>query len=208
MKIHFKGIYKGKSEQLDYLDKYCETEHKPGAIKLPKQKKFYYLKVHLFYTLIFVLFSFILCLRYHLVTNSSDRLFFVLILGFFTILHTLLLPIHEILHTVFNKKDSFIYIYPKGLCMFVMNIEEKSKAIKILEFLFPSIILGLLPFVIGLIFPQFKFLGIFAIPGIATGAGDYMNIFRFLRYIPNGAKIYTHIDDGEFWYIPEESELN
>ena len=92
--------------------------------------------------------------------------------------------------------------------MFVVNVEEKTKFSKISEFLFPNLILGFIPFIIAIIFPQLKILGFFAIPNIVIGTADYMNIFRFLRYIPNGAKIYTHIDDGEFWYIPEESELN
>lgn len=203
MKIHFKGIYKGKDDERDYLDKYCAKEHKPGAVKFPKAKKFFDLKANILSVVILLLFSFIFCLRYQLVTNSADFYFFLLFLAFFCLLSIILLPVHEILHTVFNKQDSFIYLYPKHLCMFVVNVEEKTKFSKILEFLFPSLILGLLPFVIAIIFPQFKFLGFFAIPNIVTGTADYMNIFRFLHYIPNGARIYNHKDDGIYWYKPE-----
>lgn len=202
MKLHFKGVYKGKPGQLDYLDKYCETEHKPGAIKLPKHKKFFYLRSRLLGYTLMVLLSFIFLLRYPIVTNADELIAYIFILACFTFLHGFLLPLHEILHTVFNKEDSFIYLYPKRLCMFVMNIEEESKRKRIFSLLFPNLILGVIPFIIALIFPPLRILGVFAIPGIATGAGDYMNIFRFLRYIPNGAKIYTHIDDGEFWYKP------
>lgn len=208
MKIHFKGIYKGKSEQLDYLDKYCETEHKPGAVKLPKQKKFFNLKSDILAAVILLLFSFIFCLRYPFVTNSTELYSFLLLLAFGGLLSIIMLPVHEILHTVFNKQDSFIYLYPKHLCMFVVNIEEKTKFSKISEFLFPGLILGFLPFIIAIIFPQLKILGFFAIWNIVIGTADYMNIFRFLRYMPNGAKLYTHIDDGVFWYKPDECELD
>jgi len=202
MKIHFKGIYKGKDDEQDYLDKYCAKEHKPGAVKLPEAKKFFDLKANILSGVVILLFSFIFCFRYQLVTNSADLCFFLLFLALFCVLSTILLPVHEILHTVFNKQDSIIYFYPKHLCMFVVNVEEKTKFSKISEFLFPNLILGFIPFIIAIIFPQLKILGFFAIPNIVIGTADYMNIFRFLRYIPNGAKIYTHIDDGVYWYKP------
>ncbi len=202
MKIHFKGIYKGKDYELDYLNEYRAKEHKPGAVKLPKKGKSFDLKSEILSGVVFLLFSFIFCLRYPLVTNSSEFYFFLLFLAFFCVLSFILMPVHEILHTVFNKQDSFIYLYPKQLCMFVVNVEEKTKFSTILEFLFPSLILGLLPFAVAIIFPQLKFLGFFAIPNIAIGTADFMNIFRFLRYIPNGAKIYEHVDGGSFWYKP------
>lgn len=203
MKIHFKGIYKGKDGELDYLEKYCETEHKPGAVKLPETEKHYYLKGNIFLGIIFALFSFLFCLRYPIVTNLSEFYAFLLILAIFSVLNIILIPVHEILHTVFNKQDSFIYFYPKRFSMFVINTEDKSKSEQILFLLFPSLVLGIIPFVVGLIFPSLKILSVFAIPGIAAGAGDYINIFYTLRHIPNGARIYTYKDGGDYWYKPE-----
>ncbi|MBE6748696.1 MAG: hypothetical protein E7557_05635 [Ruminococcaceae bacterium] len=202
MKFHFKGIYKGKEHELDYLDEYYIKEHKPNAIEIPKRKKFFELKCELLSCAHVFLFSFILCLRYPLVTSFADLYFFLIILTFFCLLSIILLPVHEILHTIFNKQDSFFYLYPKHFCAFVMNIEEKTKFKKILGFLLPSVILGIIPFIIAIIFPQLKFLGFFAIPNIAWGSGDYMDTFHFLRYVPNGARIYSH-KDGIYWYKPE-----
>ena len=85
--------------------------------------------------------------------------------------------------------------------MIVMNVEEKTKFNRILELLFPNIILGIIPFIIAIIFPQLKILGFFAIPNIAVGIGVYLNIFHYLRYVPNGARIYSH-KDGVYWYKP------
>ena len=202
MKIHFKGIYKGKDCELDYLDEYRETEHKPNAVKLPKCKKFWTLKAYLLMPFVLTLFSLLYFWRYSIKIDFVNIFAFTLILLGFSLIQLILLPLHEVLHTVFNKKDSFIYFYPKKACMFVTNIEEKSKATKIAESLFPNIILGFLPFIIGMILPQLKLISILGVAGIATGTSDYMDTFYYLRHIPNGARIYSHKDDGVFWYKP------
>ena len=203
MKIHFKGIYKGKDCELDYLDEYRETEHKPDAVKLPKRKKFLTLKAYLLAPFVLTLFSLLYFWRYSIKIDIVNIYAFTLILLVFSLIQSIfLLPLHEVLHTVFNKKDSFIYFYPKKSYMFVANIEEKSKATKIAELLFPNIILGFLPFIIGMILPQLKLIGILGIAGIIPGTVDYMNTFFYLRHIPNGARIYSHKDDGIFWYKP------
>ncbi|MBO7179393.1 MAG: hypothetical protein J6V78_03530 [Clostridia bacterium] len=56
MKLHFKGIYKDKEHEFDYLDEYCVKEHKPNAVKLPKTKKFFFLKAQLLACALFFYF--------------------------------------------------------------------------------------------------------------------------------------------------------
>ena len=202
MKIHFKGIYKGKEDELDYFDEYCETEHKPNAVKLP-ELKVSNIKIHIFSIIIAVCFCYIYNLRYNLITSYNDFINFIFVFAFFTILDVFLVPVHEILHTVFNKQDSYIFIQPKQMYAVVINYEEKSKRIRILGLLFPNLILGIIPFVVSLIFPPLKFLGMIAIPNITGGVGDFILILHYLHHVPNGAKIYNHKDDGSFWYISE-----
>lgn len=105
---------------------------------------------------------------------------------------------HEILHGICFKGDAYIYTYlRKGAC-FVTGPELFSKSRYVFTLFLPNIVLGFIPFMIWLIFPNLSFLGWFGAAGIGMGAGDYMNIFNCLTQAPKGAKIYIK-NMNSFW---------
>ena len=71
--------------------------------------------------------------------------------------------------------------------MFVVGTEDMSKGRFIFMCLCPNLILGIIPYILFLIFPQFVGLGLFGIICIGMGFGDYLNIYN-----ANGAMQMEH----------------
>lgn len=74
--------------------------------------------------------------------------------------------------------------------MFVVGTEDMSKGRFIFMCLCPNLILGIIPYILFLIFPQFVGLGLFGIICIGMGFGDYLNIYNAIKQMP---KIPKHI---------------
>ena len=86
--------------------------------------------------------------------------------------------------------------------MFVVGPETMSKSRFIFMSLLPNIILGIVPYILGMIFPDFTFglvLGIFA---ASMGAGDYYNVYNALTQMPKGSRTYLY-QFNSYWYMPK-----
>lgn len=111
---------------------------------------------------------------------------------------------HEIIHALCCKGDVNFYIYPKGGSLFVMPFEDMSKKRFVIMSLLPNLIFGFIPFIVFLIFPQFKVLGALGFLSIPSGLGDYMNVFNALTQMPKGAKTYLN-GFNSYWYMPNQT---
>lgn len=79
--------------------------------------------------------------------------------------------------------------FENGLA-FIVGPELMTKKHFVFMSLFPNIVLGVIPFVIGMFFPQAIGIMLFGSCCIAMGAGDYYNVFHALTQMPKGAKTY------------------
>ena len=99
---------------------------------------------------------------------------------------------HELLHAVCFKQDVYLYTNRKQGLLFVVGPEPMSKQRFILMCLLPNLLLGFLPYIVGLSFPQLVFLAAFGATCIGSGFGDYYNIINALTQMPKGAKTYLY----------------
>ena len=122
-----------------------------------------------------------------------------------TILSVLVLVPHEFLHGLCFKEDVYMYTnLSKGL-LFVVGPETFSKGRFVFMSLFPNIVFGLIPFVLFLINPNWSILGTFGAISLASGAGDYYNVFNALTQMPKGARTYMN-GTNSYWYMPKNSD--
>ena len=118
-------------------------------------------------------------------------------------LSVLILVPHEYLHAICFKGDVYMYTnLSKGL-LFVVGPETFSKSRFVFMSLLPNIVFGLIPFVLFLINPSLRILGTFGAISLASGAGDYYNVFNALTQMPKGARTYMN-GTNSYWYMPKE----
>lgn len=88
--------------------------------------------------------------------------------------------------------------------LFVTAPEAMPKARFIMMALLPNIVFGFLPYITGMIFPQYAFLIVMGALSVGMGFGDYYNVFNAATatQMPRGAKTYLY-KLHSFWYIPE-----
>lgn len=111
---------------------------------------------------------------------------------------------HEFLHAIWFKGDVYMYQNLGQGMLFVVGNGDFSKAKFIWMSLFPSIIFGLIPYAIFMIYPQFAVLGALGTFSLGAGAGDYYNIYNVLTQMPKGSLTYLS-GFHSFWYMPENS---
>lgn len=87
--------------------------------------------------------------------------------------------------------------------LFVVSPERMSKGRFIFMSLLPTLVLAVIPYVIFMIHPQFKVLGTLGAAGLASGAGDYYNVYNALTQMPKGAWTYLH-GFHSYWYMPQD----
>lgn len=112
---------------------------------------------------------------------------------------------HELLHAICFKEDVYLYTNLKQGMLFVTGTELMSKRRFIMLSLNPNIILGFIPYIIGMIFPQYIGLLVFGIFNIGAGAGDYYNVYNCLMQVPEGAKCFSS-GIHTYWYKEETNE--
>lgn len=191
MKLHYKGKFNGDANTLP------KNAERPNSVmfKEPKSPKIFSLIMNILgFLLLFPLF-FIYAWR----CGEVDYIKAFLGAG----LSTLMTVPHEIIHALCCKGDVNLYIYPKGGSLFVMPFEDMSKKRFVIMSLLPNLVFGFIPFIVFLIFPQFKILGALGFLSIPSGIGDYMNVFNALTQMPKGAKTYLN-GFNSYWYLPEE----
>lgn len=110
---------------------------------------------------------------------------------------------HEFLHAVCFREDAYIYTnFAQGL-LFVVGPETMSRRRFIFMSLLPNIVFGIVPFIIGMIFPHLLFFSALGACAAGMGAGDYYNVFNAATQMPKGAKTYLY-GFNSYWYMPEK----
>lgn len=191
MILHNAGKYNGDENTLP------QREHKPNAVPLKEAESMKQLSlitnVGCILTIIILAIPFILLAKEYIKDNTMW-----LALG--GICGVLSLPIHELLHALCYKKDVYYYNNLSQGLLFVVGTEDMSKIRFIFTCLCPNIFLGLIPYIIFLIYPNIVFLGLFGLLCIGMGFGDYVNVYNAIKQIPKGAKIYLS-GLHSYWYL-------
>ena len=191
MKLHYKGKFDKNPESIP------AKPHKPNCVKFkePEDSKKLALAVNIIAVPVLLIF-YIPVLMAELQSTYSYS-----IIGLLLFLLTLF-P-HEILHAICFKEDVYLYTNFSHGMLFVAGPEDMSKSRFIIMSLLPNIVLGFIPYLIFLINPEWTLLGVFASFNIASGAGDYLNVFNAITQMPKGARTYLH-HFSSYWYIPED----
>ncbi len=110
---------------------------------------------------------------------------------------------HEILHALCFKEDVYLYTnWQQGL-LFVVGPETMSKGRFIVMSLLPNLVFGIIPYIIGMIFPNLTFFVAFGTLCVGMGFGDYYNVFNAATQMPKGSRTYLY-GMNSWWYLPEE----
>lgn len=187
MIFHYAGKYNGDENSLPY------KEHHPNAIpfKEPKDMKKYSLIANLGCVLIMIVLVIpFLLMGIKYIPNSKIQMVAGGICGGLS-----MFP-HELLHAVCFKKDVYMYNDLIHGLMFVVGTEDMSKARFIFMCLCPNLILGIIPYILFLIFPQLVGVGLFGIICIGTGFGDYLNIYNSIKYSLQGTTQGRYLTGG------------
>lgn len=192
MKLHYKGKYDLNPESLPH------REHKPGAtpFKEAESTKQMGIICNILCIIIMIVIgvpAFFRCKEY-----IFDSLFQIW-LGILTSL--LILFPHEILHAVCFKEDVYLYTDFKQGMMFVVGPETMSKGRFIFMSLLPNLVFGIIPYIVGMIFPKAVFLLALGIMATGIGAGDYYNAFNAITQMPKKSRTYMY-QFNSYWYIP------
>jgi hypothetical protein len=125
--------------------------------------------------------------------------------GWGIILFLLILVPHEFLHALCFRKEVYFYTNLRQGMLFVTGEETFSKARFIFMSLLPSIVFGLIPFLIFLARPGHAALGTLGALALPSGAGDYYNVFHALQQMPPGSRAYMH-GIRTCWYMPRDGK--
>ncbi len=191
MKLHYQGKYDLNPDSLPHGD------HKPNAVpfKEAEDTKKFALMVNIASMVIIILLAIPAFIRSKEYFDSLQ-----LLLGLAASM--LIIFPHEFLHAICFKGDVYLYTNLKQGLVFVIGPETMSKSRFILMSLFPNIVFGFIPYLIGMLFPRFLFFLVLGTLSIGMGAGDYYNVFNALMQMPNGARTYLYRFNS-FWYLPE-----
>lgn len=199
MKLKYMGKYSGNENDLP------QKEHPENAVpfKEPQNMKKFALVINVASIIIFFALLAVIFLRtgrsFVIDGSLSLKKFGVFYLG---ILASVLAAVpHEFLHALCFKDEVQMYQNLKQGMLFVIGIEDMSKARFIFMSLLPNIIFGFIPFLIFLVNPSLIFFGSLGALGIASGAGDYLNVVNAAVQVPKGAKIYMS-GMHSYWYLP------
>ncbi|MEE0638407.1 MAG: DUF3267 domain-containing protein, partial [Acutalibacteraceae bacterium] len=154
MKLHYMGKYNLDPNSLP------QAEHKPGAVEFKEADSMKKLSViaNTVACIILVILGAAAFFRIVPVAEpkSATITWFAALLGSIVIIFP-----HELLHALCFKKDVYLYTNLKQGMLFVIGTETMSKGRFIFMSMLPNIIFGIVPYVIGMIFPKFIFLTMF-----------------------------------------------
>lgn len=192
MKLHYQGKYNFKPESLPH------GEHMPGAVKFKEAedlKKFTIITnvIGIVIALVMIVLALIRCKEY------IDSNVWQLLLGL--LFSVLAIVPRSLLQILFFREDVYLYINLPQLMVLLVGPETMSKKRFILMSLFPNIVLGIIPYVVGMIFPNLLILVVIGVIFTVIGAGDYYNAFNAITQMPNGARTYLY-QCNSYWYIP------
>ena len=108
---------------------------------------------------------------------------------------------HELLHGICFRGEVELWTNFKMGMLFVVGTEDMSKARFIFMSLLPNVLLGILPFVLFMVHPQWVLLGALGAINIPMGIGDYYNVYNCLTQVPRDACVYLS-GMHSYWYMP------
>ena len=192
MKLHYKGKYDLNPESLPH------GEHMPGAVPFKEAKDSRQLSIiaNAASVVIMVLLAvpaYFRC-REYLLTSPFQMMFGA-------IASMLILFPHEILHALCFKEDVYLYTNWKQGLLFVVGPETMSKGRFIFMSLFPNLVLGIIPYLLGMLLPNLVFAVVLGILATGMGAGDYYNVFNAATQMPRGSRTYLY-QFNSYWYMP------
>lgn len=129
--------------------------------------------------------------------------FSVNLFGF--VLPLLLIVPHELLHAVCFPKDAEVELFwsIKSGMAFVVSTAPVSKTRFILLSLCPNLVLGWLPLLVWMRYPEVLGLSGMLLPTalimIASGCGDYLNVYHAMTQMPKGS-IQQLSGFHSYWY--------
>ncbi|MCI6956939.1 MAG: DUF3267 domain-containing protein [Candidatus Faecousia sp.] len=192
MKLHYKGKYDLNPESLPH------GEHMPGAVPFKEAKDSRQLSIiaNAASVVIMVLLAvpaWFRC-REYLLTSPFQMMFGA-------IASMLILFPHEILHALCFKEDVYLYTNWKQGLLFVVGPETMSKGRFIFMSLFPNLVFGIIPYLLGMLLPNLVFAVVLGILATGMGAGDYYNVFNAATQMPKGSRTYLY-QFSSYWYMP------
>ena len=193
MRLHYKGKYDLNPESLPH------GQHMPGAVpfKEAKDSKQLSLIANAASVVIMVLLAVPAYFRCREFLWASP-----LQMMFGAIASMLILFPHEIIHALCFKEDVYLYTNWKQGLLFVVGPETMSKGRFIFMSLLPNLVLGIIPYLIGIIFPNQVFAVVLGILATGMGAGDYYNVLNALTQMPKGSRTYLY-QFSSYWYMPQ-----
>ncbi len=194
-----KLIWKGKCNSFDDLPK---SDLPENAVKFKEPSSF------LGVNLLAAAYAIPVVILMYVLAELRNTSFYDYIIHGFIVSILLLIP-HELIHGICVGKDADVYMYYslKNLMMFILTPVPMSKTRFILVSAMPALLLGWLPFFIGLIFfptePFGKFIMAVGVFNALTSAGDYINIFNAAVQMPKGS--LTMLSGmNSYWYFPDD----
>lgn len=203
MKFHYMGKYSGNPDDLPTRD------HEPGNVpfKEPSAEKLPIVMNAMSFVItaamIVPVFVFGMSYLRDFITVHGVLPFMLIFIGVCLFGSILAIFPHEFLHATCFSGDVYMYTNLKqGMC-FVVGPELFSKPRFVLMCMLPNLVLGIIPYIIWIIFPNLWYLGIWGAMASGMGAGDYLNAFNALTQMPKGARTYLH-GLGSFWVGEEK----
>lgn len=190
MKLHYKGRYNLDPASLP------NTGHRPGSVAFKEVQDTKTLSIianglGVLLIILLAVPAFLRCRGFF----DPQQMALGCVFSIFT-----LLP-HELLHALCFREDVYLYTNLRQGMLFVTGPEDMSKSRFILMSLLPNLVFGFLPYILGMVFPQWMGLAAFGTLCVGMGGGDYYNVANALIQVPNGAKIYVY-GINSFWYKP------
>nr|MCR5096613.1 DUF3267 domain-containing protein [Erysipelotrichaceae bacterium] len=112
----------------------------------------------------------------------------------------------EFLHAICFEGEVYMYENLKKGMLFVTGPGSFSKAGFIFMSMLPNLVFGFIPYIIFLIDPTQTMLGTLGAISIASGAGDYYNVFNALTQMPKGSRTYLR-NFRSYWYMPKDNVI-
>ena len=191
MKLHYKGKYDKNPESIP------AKPHKPNCVKFKEaedSKKLGKIVNIIAIPIMLIFYIPIMLIDFRGTCSQSINALVLYLPGLF---------VHEIIHALCFKEDVYLFTNFSHGMLFVAGPEDMSKSRFIFMSLLPNIVLGFIPYLIYVINPNWTLLGIFASFNIASGAGDYLNVYNAITQMPKGSRTYLH-HFNSYWYIPED----
>lgn len=114
----------------------------------------------------------------------------------------LLLFPRDLLRVPCYRGDAYYYTNFHQSMPFVTGPEDMTKTRFLIMTLLPDVVLGLIPYLLFLIWPSLSFLGSMGAMLLPMGAGDYLMAWLVARQMPREALTYRDRFHS-YWYIPE-----